>query len=238
MYMSEPLGEHVIYVNSNITCTAANDNIFLFPMLALNIQYLDLPWGSPINYAISTQRRTIECAECQPVSRYPLPGTAAFRKTYQKSFVHSRMYRKRPSCSTACLVQSDSLFVQSRNLVLLVPLGLSLVGVQQRVCQILLTSGVLSSTRSFTLFMDLSKCFDCMPHTLLMWKLDACGLTTNKCQLVCNYVTECNGQRSESVEVFWQALLKVYHRVVGWDLCCLIYLNDLFYFVLECKLCY
>ncbi len=37
------------------------------------------------------------------------------------------------------------------------------------------------------LFMDLSKCVDCMPHALLISKLDTYGETPEACQLICNY---------------------------------------------------
>ena len=51
------------------------------------------------------------------------------------------------------------------------------------------------------LFVDLSKCFDCMPHAQLISKLDAYGVTPEACQLihVCNYL--CNRVQRTKVRV-------------------------------------
>ena len=47
--------------------------------------------------------------------------------------------------------------------------------------------------------MDLSKCFDCMPHALLISKLDAYGVTPEASQLICNYL--CNRSRVQQTKV-------------------------------------
>ncbi len=59
---------------------------------------------------------------------------------------------------------------------------------------------------------------------LLISKLEAHGLTkTRASHHVITYVTECNVQRSEAVEVLGQVSLEVYYRAV----------DHLFYFALE-----
>ena len=40
-----------------------------------------------------------------------------------------------------------------------------------------------------TLFMDLSKCFDCMPHALLICKLHAYGVSNDTCEMLASYLS-------------------------------------------------
>ena len=40
------------------------------------------------------------------------------------------------------------------------------------------------------IFMDLSKAFDCLPHSLLLAKLHAYGLSISACDLIGNYLSE------------------------------------------------
>ena len=39
------------------------------------------------------------------------------------------------------------------------------------------------------ILMDLTKAFDCLPHSLLLGKLSACGLSDKSCSLVSNYLS-------------------------------------------------
>ena len=39
-------------------------------------------------------------------------------------------------------------------------------------------------------FMDLSRAFDCLPHSLLIAKLHACGIDEGLCELLCSYLSQ------------------------------------------------
>ena len=53
------------------------------------------------------------------------------------------------------------------------------------------------------LLMDLSKAFDCLPHTLLLLKLEAYGMSKSALQLIENYLTN----RKQCVKVGTTLLL-------------------------------
>ena len=61
--------------------------------------------------------------------------------------------------------------------------------------------------------MDLTKAFDCLPHSLLLGKLNAYGLSDKSCSLVCNYLSN----RKQRVKLGphyseWADIVKVPHQ--------------------------
>ena len=65
-----------------------------------------------------------------------------------------------------------------------------------------------------TVFMDLSKAFDCLPHGLLIAKLNAYGVSMLACELLSSYHQNATkGLKWQTVGANGNLLLKVYHRV-------------------------
>ena len=89
-----------------------------------------------------------------------------------------------------------------------------------------------------TVFMDLSKAFDCLPHGLIIAKLHAYGLSINACDLFSSYLcnrfqrVKINNSRSE-----WALIRQGIPQgsILGPQLFN-VFVNDMFHFMKKCDL--
>ena len=87
-------------------------------------------------------------------------------------------------------------------------------------------------------FMDLSKAFDCMPHGLLIAKLNAYGVSLDSCEIIASYLSNRTQRvKISSARSSWNTLEKgVPQGSILGPLLFNIFINFLFWFVTKCDL--
>ena len=90
-----------------------------------------------------------------------------------------------------------------------------------------------------TILMDLSKVYDCLPHDLVLAKLETYSLGTNSLRFVFDYLS-CRKQRTKVGSAYsnWSEVLRgIPHRSILGALLFNIFINDIFFFVKKSEIC-
>ena len=90
-----------------------------------------------------------------------------------------------------------------------------------------------------TILMDLSKAYDCLPHDLIIAKLEAYGLDTNSLRFLFDYIN-CRKQRTKMGSTYsdWSEVLRrIPQRSILGPLLFNIFINNIFFFIQKSGTC-
>ena len=91
---------------------------------------------------------------------------------------------------------------------------------------------------TLSIFMDLSKAFDCIPHSLLICKMKSYGVSIEACTLMASYLSDRKQRvKLQNTRSEWQNLRKgVPQGSILGPIIFNIFMNDIFYFIKCCEL--